>query len=248
MSSEKATAIILKVVDFSETSAVVTAFTREFGKIHGLAKGARRLKGPFESALDLLALCKVVFLRKSSGALDLWTEAKLQRRFRPPGRELSCLYAGYYVAELLSELTDDYDPHPELFDLADSTLVELTGGGNVSLLVTRFELAALSILGHLPSLETCAQCGNPVETTGRVAFGLLTGGVLCGNCRGGKRHVVSISRETLAVMSSLADLQTDAWRQLDVAPKIRGELRGLLGNYIAHQLGHRPKMHEYLNV
>ncbi len=83
MSSEKATALVLKVVEFSETSSVVTLFTREFGKIHALAKGARRPKGPFESALDLLALCRIVFLRKSSGALDLLTEAKLERRFRP---------------------------------------------------------------------------------------------------------------------------------------------------------------------
>src|SRR4051794_35114134 len=215
MSSEKATAIILKVVDFSETSAIITAFTREFGKIHALAKGARRLKGPFESALDLLGLCKVVFLRKSSGALDLLTEAKLQRRFRPPGRNLSCLYAGYYIAELLSELTDDYDPHPALFDLAEQTLHQLALGGNVSMLVVRFELAALAVLGHLPSLETCAQCGGRVEPTGRVAFGLLTGGVLCAKCRGGKRHVVSIGGETLKTMMTLADLQSADWQNLD---------------------------------
>ncbi|HEY2826636.1 MAG TPA: recombination protein O N-terminal domain-containing protein, partial [Pirellulales bacterium] len=71
MSSEKATALVLKVVEFSETSSIVTLFTSEFGKIQALAKGARRPKGPFESALDLLALCRIVFLRKSSGALDL---------------------------------------------------------------------------------------------------------------------------------------------------------------------------------
>jgi len=82
MSSEKATAIVLRSVDFSESSSVVTLFTREFGKIHALAKGARRPKGPFEGALDLLALCRIVFLRKSSGALDLLTEAKLERRLR----------------------------------------------------------------------------------------------------------------------------------------------------------------------
>ena len=98
---------------------MVTLFTREFGKIRALAKGARRPKGPFESALDLLGLCRIVFLRKSSDALDLLTEAKLERRFRPPGGNLSNLYAAYYVAELLNELTDDYDPHPELFDAAD---------------------------------------------------------------------------------------------------------------------------------
>ena len=92
MSSEKATAIVLRVVEFSETSSIVTLFTREFGKVRGLAKGARRPKGPFESALDLLALCRIVFLRKSSDALDLLTEAKLERRFRPPGGDLSNLY------------------------------------------------------------------------------------------------------------------------------------------------------------
>ena len=107
MPAEKATAIVLRTVEFSETSLVVTLFTREFGKIGALAKGGRRLKGPFESALDLLALCRIVFLRKSSDALDLLTEAKLLRRFRPAGRDLSSLYAGYYVAELLGELTDD---------------------------------------------------------------------------------------------------------------------------------------------
>src|SRR5580698_9751588 len=125
MSSEKASALILRLVDFSETSSVVTLFTREFGKVQALAKGGRRPKGPFESALDLLSLCRIVFLRKSSDALDLLTEAKLERRFRVVGRDLSNLYAAYYLAELLNELTDAADPHPELFDAADSTLLAL---------------------------------------------------------------------------------------------------------------------------
>src|ERR1051325_8295400 len=151
MSSEKATALVLKLVDFSETSSVVTLFTEEFGKIHALAKGARKLKGPFEAALDLLAICRIVFLRKSSDALDLLTEAKLERRFRPVGGDLSSLYAAYYVAELLGELTDDYDPHPELFDAAEATLGALQMPGGVANSVLRFELTALRVLGHLPS-------------------------------------------------------------------------------------------------
>src|SRR5580658_455875 len=141
MPTEKAIALVLRVVEFSETSSVVTLFTREFGKVRGLAKGARRPKGPFESALDLLSLCRIVFLRKSSDALDLLTEAKLERRFRPAPRSLSSLYAGYYVAELLTEFTDDSDPHPQLFDAASETLLALgNGGSSVAALVLRFEL------------------------------------------------------------------------------------------------------------
>ncbi len=82
MAAEKTLAIVLRVIEFSETSCVVTLYTREFGKITGLAKGARRKKSPFESALDVLALVRLVFLRKTPPALDLLTEAKLERRFR----------------------------------------------------------------------------------------------------------------------------------------------------------------------
>ena len=178
MSSEKATAIVLRVVEFSETSSIVTLFTREFGKISGLAKGARRPKGPFDAALDLLCMVRLVFLRKSSGALDLLTEAKLERRFRPRGRDLSSLYAAYYVAELLNELTDEYDPHPPLFDAAEETLRALSTEGSVAAAVLRFEMTALRVLGHLPSLSTCADCGTPVEARERLHFGLLAGGVL----------------------------------------------------------------------
>src|SRR5688500_11330984 len=104
MPAEKTLGIVIRVIDFSESSAVVTLFTRDFGKVGALAKGARRPKGPFESALDLLSVVRVVLLRKSSDALDLLTEAKLEQRFRAASRDLARLYAGYYVAELLLDL------------------------------------------------------------------------------------------------------------------------------------------------
>ena len=106
MASEKTDAIVLRVVNWSETSCIVTLLTRDFGLISGLAKGARRLKSPFESALYLLALCRIVFIPKAGDVLDLLTEAKLVRRFRPHERDLICLYSGYYVAELLLGLTE----------------------------------------------------------------------------------------------------------------------------------------------
>jgi DNA repair protein RecO (recombination protein O) len=248
MPAEKATAIVLRLVEFSESSLVVTLFTREFGKIHGLAKGGRRLKGPFESALDLLAVCRIVFLRKTSDALDLLTEAKLHRRFRIPGRDLSSLYAGYYVAELLDELTDQYDPHPELYDLAEETLGALSAGEPPSDRVLRFELCALRLLGHFPSLEACVECGAAVSPAGQVAFGQIDGGVLCGRCRNGKRQVALVSGEVLKIMAQAADPSDRAWSNLTIDPRSRGELRGVLNRYLWNLLGRKPRMHEYLGL
>jgi DNA repair protein RecO (recombination protein O) len=243
---EKATGLVLRVIDFSETSAIVTLFTREFGKISGMAKGARRPKGPFEHALDLLAQCRIVFLRKSSGALDLLTEAKLERWFRPRGRDLASLYAGYYVAELLVELTHDYDPHPQLFDAAVHTLAELNEGGPVDAVVLRFELLALRFLGHLPSFAECAECGSAIARSGRVSFGLLAGGVLCEKCRVGKRKLVSVSGAVVETLARFAETDGDAGPAPELPGGVRGELRGVLNNYLAHLVGRRLKMHEYL--
>ena len=249
MPSEKALAIVLRVVDFSETSCVVTLFTDEFGKIGALAKGARRPRSPFEAALDLLVVSRIVFIHKSSDALDLLTEAKLERRFRAATRDLSRLYAGYYVAELLNQLTDEDDPHPELFQAADRTLLALDNDGEIVRVTLRFELTALQVLGHMPSLALCVGCGQQVAGAGgRVAFGQLAGGVLCGQCRVGKRQVVSVSEGAIEAMRQFADQNGDGWQHLELDRPLQGELRGLLNHYVCNLLGHRPRMHRFLRM
>lgn len=245
MPADPTFAIVLRVVDFSESSCVVTLLTRDFGKLTGLAKGGRRPKGPFESALDLLSVVRLMVIRKSHETLDLLTEAKLERRFRAASRDLSRLYAGYYVAELLIDLTHDHDPHPDLFDAAVGTLRQLDGEGHVPTTLLRFELAALRILGHQPSLDQCASCGEEVPDQPRVPFGFIAGGVLCERCREGKRSVMSLSREARGTL--IRELQAQALPE-EIERNVRGELRGLLNQYLAHLVGHRPKMHSFFGL
>lgn len=201
MAAEKTTGIVLRVIPFSETSCIVTMFTRDFGKVTTMAKGARRPKSPFEAALDVLALCRIVFLNKNSDAMGLLTEAKLERRFRSATRSLDRLYAGYYIVELLNSMTDDGDPHPELFELSTQVICQIDSSEisdeEVGLALLNYELKMLSILGHLPMLTKCVSCGREKTTIARVSFGLNAGGILCGACRGGESNIVSLSPEGL---------------------------------------------------
>lgn len=246
MAAEKTLAIVIRLVEFSESSYVATIFTEDFGKITGLAKGARRLKSPFENALDLLAVSRVVFLRKSSSAMDLLTEARLERPFRAAARDLTRLYAGYYVAELLQSMTDERDPHPDLFRSANQTLLALNGEEDVGREVVRFELSTLRALGHLPTFTECVECGVPMDLDGhRLSFGLLAGGVLCSRCKVGKRHVVSLSSNALKALIQLAEADRPS-ESLELAASVRGELRGLMNGYLSHLLGRRPRMHGFL--
>ena len=175
------------------------------------------------------------------------TESKLLRRFRPNGRNLAGLFAGYYVAELLGALTDENDPHPELFDLADVTLAALAEGGATHRWLARFELGALRLLGHMPLLDRCAECGAAVELVERMAFGAMHGGVLCKACRPGKSDVASVTAGMLKTMKVLADPHGQAWKRIEIDLRMWSEMRSVLNHYFVNLLGREPRMYRYLH-
>jgi DNA repair protein RecO (recombination protein O) len=239
-------ALVIRSVDVFETSRVVTLFTRDLGKVSALAKGARRLKSSFQAGLDLLSVCDIVLLHKASEALDLLTEAVLVERFDSLRRDLAALYAGYYIAELLHDLTDHHDPHPKLFDAAIVTLRHLGDAPLRARRVLRFELACLRELGLMPALEVCVHCGAAVDVAGdAVAFGLATGGVLCAGCRPGQPHVATLSGRTLDAIRLLS-APGQAWREMDAGAATVGPVRATLGAVLSHHLGRRPRMLPYL--
>ncbi len=268
MSLEKATALVIRGTDFSETSRIVTLWTREFGKVRALAKGGRRLKSNFDVALDLLTVCGIVFIRKTSGSLDLLTEARVEERFPLLRCDLSALYGAYYVAEMLSDWTQDHDPHPSLFEEALTALRNL---GQPSVLtgpcVAHFELVLLRELGYGPALDFCADCGEeflpplplgegsgPDALTpdhsprGRgengLAFSAAGGGALCAACQPkqrDKRPMLEATRRTLEQLQQ----NGEAWREVQ-DPHLRAEVRQLLNHYVTYLLGRRPRLLPYL--
>jgi len=248
MSAEKATALVLRTTDWSESSRIATLWTREFGKVRALAKGGRRIKSNFENALDLLTLCRIVFLRKSSDSLDLLTEAQVIQRFPRLRTELAALYAAYYVAELLAEGTRDYDPHPLLFDEALDTLRTIGGADQpeaqaTGLRVARFEMVLLRELGYSPVLDHCAGCGGSVVET-ELAFSAAANGILCRRCRSGQRDSRPLAPSSWRMLQELA-APGDSWRRpWDL--EARAEVRQLLGQYLTYLLGRRPRLLSYL--
>jgi DNA repair protein RecO (recombination protein O) len=237
MPAEKAVGLVVRTTDWSETSRIATIWTREFGKVRVLAKGGRRLKSNFEVALDLLTVCSIVLLRKSSGGLDLLTEARAEERFNGLRTNLRALNAGYYVAELLGDGTQDYDPHPALFEFSLDSLRKLAAGGNVLGLVSAYELGWLGELGLRPVLDRCAACQTAQPPAGRLTFSAIAGGLVCADCAPAQRDRRSISRAALDTLEELS---------LGELPAVSGEVRQLLGHTVSTVLGRRPRLLGYL--
>lgn len=248
MSQEKTTALVIRLADWSESSQVVTLFTRDFGKIGVVAKGAKRLRSAFEAGLDLLSECRIVFLRKSSSSLDILTESQLIARFSPAPGSLSSLYGGYYLCELLNGLTQEYDPHPVLYDVCVETLAQLSQQADPQLALTRFELVLLREMGLLPEFDACQACGQPVSESKPFSFWVSQGGLICADCRRPEYEHKPLQTGSIRLLKQLAEDTPDALRNFSPSTEQLRQIRRVTVSAISHSLERRPSTLRYLNI
>lgn len=179
-------AIVLRLVEYSETSQVVSLLTAARGRVQAIAKGVRRSTAKrFATGLDLLEYGEVSYAA-ARGDRQLATLTEWRQRGLFPGlrRELGRVYGGLYAAELILVLTQEEDPHEGLFGETLGLLAALEGAEAPLRAVARFQQAFLRIIGFAPQLAACTRCGRP-RPAGRAGFfSAATGGLLCRDCAG----------------------------------------------------------------
>jgi len=187
-------AVVLRLADYSESSQVVSLFTARSGLVRLLFKGARRSsRTRVATGLDLLEYGTLGYAPARAGAgLGILTEWVQLDAFTGLRSDLFCQYAAFYAAESISRLTEEYDPHPELFaallallrGLAGSTSQPQAPGSPSSpaACLVQFQTALLRAIGYAPVLSRCVGCGRS-QTRGTVAyFSSTAGGLLCRDC------------------------------------------------------------------
>lgn len=246
--SEKTKAVVIRSVDFSETSKVLTLYTRDMGKISVLAKGGRRLKSNFEVALDLLSVCDICVIRKPSAELDLLTEAVLDERFTGLRGDLKALYAAYYVAEILDGLTQRGDPHPSLFATTIDALRALDTGKDRFLTLGWFVMQLLRELGYAPNLEECVSCAQEVKLSQRTGFGAQAGGILCADCDRFQGNVQTVRGGTIQVLRTLLRETPERLQRLSPSKADRTEAWKLVTMCLYHLLERKPRTADLIEL
>jgi len=229
-------AVVLGRLDYSETSQVLSLFTREHGKVRAIAKGIKRgTKARFAVGVDLLDVGHVVFSSRGerSDTLATLTEWKPSRSLWGLREKLFRIHAGQYAAEVTAQLTEDWDAHAVLFDALVSTLSALTDAAEPLDLVTRYQLALLDSIGSLPRFDACVLCGRNQDLT---HFSSFEGGLICRHCEPGQVEKREVSIATAELLRSLTEHGSHG-------PQSCGTRAGVftvLNYHIAHLMGREP--------
>ena len=255
----KDSAICIRAVDYSETSQVVTFFARATGKFTAIAKGSKRPKSAFDGPIEIFSLGRIVFSDSSREKLATLTEFQQGHSLTGLSGNLFALNCALFAIELLNGLTDDYDPHPQLFDSLMQFLQNLndlraTGHesrATISLLIL-FQLVLLKEVGLMPILNYCVNCKTKFEhrlsavasakaeaTSDEFYFSSSANGIICRDCEANFPDKIRVNN---LAANCLADLKLLA----EANEKTLSQIEKILISHFTETLGHRPKLAKHI--
>jgi len=228
--------VILKSMDFRESSRILTVYTRDFGKQSLLAKGVRGPKSRLAAATGPLNYVGLVFYRKEQRELQLLSQCDLVRPWRSLTDSLEAMAAAMAICELLNLVVQGEEEHRALFDLLVRSLDAVNGATNNGVnAFYLFEVRLLDLLGFRPELRLCARCGRDLEGDEgeAMAFDLHHGSVACSVCLAGGHGGERLSRGALNVLRRFQEISDiGAACRITLSPQLRSELGRILERYL----------------
>jgi DNA repair protein RecO (recombination protein O) len=206
MALKESEAIVLRTYPLRESDLLVTLFTRLEGKVRGVARAAKKSRKRFGGSLEPLTYVKVAYDDRERNDLARLDSCEVLES--PLASEVSYprAVALGHVAELLDELLPDREPNDAVFRLALSVLAQLRGK-DYWLPITYFDLWMARLMGYLPELSECLNCGRSLNGS-RAYFYALADGLMCPEHKRLASSEMSAESRKLAAQMLRAPLST----------------------------------------
>lgn len=220
-------AFVLHAYPYRETSLIVEAFTRTYGRVALVARGAKRPRSEMRGLLQAFAPLTLGW----AGTGELKTLRKAEWRGGLPLPGGSALLCGFYLNELLLKLIAREDPHPALFDeyaAALRALADRPAASDQATVLRCFEVRLLAELGYALPLTHDVESGSSIDAAGRYHYVFD---------RGPRRATAQVAREpgphwpTVRGATLLA-LATQTFPDAEVAAEAKRLMREVLDHYL----------------
>jgi DNA repair protein RecO (recombination protein O) len=231
--AEHEASYVLHTYPYKETSLIVEAFTRRFGRVALLARGARRPRSAMRGML--LSFHALRLSWSASAELGTLVSAEWAAALHPMGgRALMC---GFYLNELILRLLPREDAHEALFDAYAEALQRLSGQEVFSVVLRSFEKRLLAELGYAPLLDQDV-ASRPIDPDETYVYEPERGPVPAG---------AAVSGDLVVSGRTLLDVAADDYGRVETRDQARGLLRALIAQRLHGQVLHTRAVLKELN-
>ena len=225
-------AVVIGSFPLGESDRVVTFFSREFGRVRGVAKAARRIRSRFGGALELFTLGALVFFDTGRSELVRIDHFDVTHPFAGLRENLETLGEAAWIVEIVARTTGERDRQPALYGLLVRALRAMEVTARPPRVAVCFGVRCLDVLGHRPRLDRCVECGRDYPFA-QPALG--AGGLVCETCRP-SCDATPVAPATVAAILRLRGLR---WEEAVATPIGRAgpELRAVLDTHLSRLIG-----------
>jgi DNA repair protein RecO (recombination protein O) len=212
MPSLNSEAVILRTWPVQESDLIVSFFTRDYGRIKGVAKAALKSRRRFGGALEPMTIARAWFAERPRQELVRLDQLEIVRSPLSGPVDPVLLAVLSFYAEVLDESLPEHDPQDAVFRLLVSVL-ERTTAQQPWMPLTYFTLWMTRLMGLLPDLAHCIVCGEPLHAE-RVSFNAFNDGLFCEVHRTASATALSPDSWQLAqrmLRAPVASFSEDPW-------------------------------------
>lgn len=234
----KTSGIILNNYPLGEQDRMVEIFSEDFGRIQGVAKGARSFKNRFGGSLEPFTHCKFNLFKKRNGGFYRIESADIVGSFKNIREDLSLLLFTSSMVDTLRKLTPLEDPGRGIFTLLHKSLEKIAAGGQPDKVLSCYQTRLLYISGVGPRLDSCLKCKIDITKFHKVIISASEGGTVCLSC-GAKiaGNYTIATGGTIAVMRCWQSSSISHINRFILGDNTTREMREILDMYIEYVTG-----------
>jgi DNA repair protein RecO (recombination protein O) len=237
-------AIVVRSLNYGESDKILTFFTKDFGKVRGIAKGARRSRKRFQNALGLFSHLRLIFFDREGMGLVRAESCDILHSFPKIRGDLKKICYGNYYLELIDEMAGERERSPDAFDLLLSFLLTLETVEPQEGQLRMFEARMLSIFGYRPGMRRCGICNRDWEDLKEnpfLFFSIEKGTLVCGSCSKIWSNLIPLSLGTARLIEEISQMELARIQRIRFTTQALSESRELLPKFIIYQLGKELK-------
>lgn len=225
-------AIVLDTFDHGESDLIVTFFTQGFGRVSGIAKGAKKSKKRFVNKLELFSFLHVVYRQNPNRSLVFLTEAELYTGFMQIRNNYNLYATASLIREFLLIASKEGEPDSRIFQLSLWAIHSLNTENLPAHTVLAFFLVRFfDFVGYRPDFHKCVHCDQPVSSTYSYIFDARSGGLLCSACNSYYHKDRQVSHGTIKILSTAQIQPLNKLHRLKISGTILQETLSLLQQY-----------------
>ncbi len=251
----KTEAIVLRSIKYSETSKIVTFYTKELGRVGAIVKGVRKREGKHGSILEPMSYLQLVLYMKESREVQTVGQYDIIKSFHHISTDLEKISVGLSLLEIVNAITHELEQNESLFNLLQECLVQVDDKTLIpSLIYFYFQVKLVELLGFAPVFDSCNNCKNPIpieKEGGWQSYNLLRGSPTCDSCSQMQDGLIKISTQALRHLQKLRNNN----RVIEICRNqpefhIIEEIEGFLVKYLqTHVTGYKsPRARKMFNI